>query len=194
MLLSELVVLIKKLLVWIVTITAIASLTGCNFLNQFAAAKYPVKRVSDGDTLTVVDPKGTDIHVRFACVDAPEIPHSAKDRESRKLKDRNQFKWGIEAAERLQELIDRAGDRVNLTVTDSDRYGRQVAEVRLGDGTLVQEVLAREGLVLVFEPYLKNCPDAAKVQQAQALAQQQQQGVWSDPKFIPPWKYRSAKK
>lgn len=195
MLLSELTVkLIEKILLWIVTLTAIASLTGCDFLNKFGSAKYPVKRVSDGDTLTVVDPKGSDIHVRFACVDAPEIPHSAKERESRKLKDRNQFKWGIEAQERLQQLIDRAGDHVNLTITDSDRYGRQVAEVRLRDGTLVQEVLAREGLVLVFEPYLKNCPDAATVQQAQALAQQQHKGVWSDPKFVPPWKYRSAKR
>ena len=184
--------LTRKLLLWLVAVVFIVTLTGCQTL--FGSAKYPVKRVSDGDTLTVVDPKGSDIHVRFACVDAPEIPHSAKERQSRKLKDRNQFRWGIEAQERLQQLIHQGGDRVNLTITDSDRYGRQVAEVYLRDRTLVQEVLAREGLVLVFEPYLKNCPDAATVQQAQALAQQQQRGVWSDPKFVPPWKYRSAKK
>lgn len=182
----------QKLLLWLVVVVFIVTLSGCQTL--FGAAKYPVKRVSDGDTLTVIDPKGSDIHVRFACVDAPEIPHSAKERESRKLKDINQFKWGIEAQERLQQLIHQGGDRVNLTITDRDRYGRQVAEVRLRDGTLVQEVLARSGLVLVFEPYLKNCPDAATVQQAQAQAQQQHKGVWSDPKFIEPWKFRSAKR
>lgn len=108
--------------------------------------------------------------------------------------DRDQFKWGIEAQQQLQQLIHTAGDRVNLNITDSDRYGRHVAEVRLRDGTLVQEVLARDGLVLVFDQYLKNCPSAAAVQQAQAQAQQQHRGVWSDAKFVPPWKYRSAKR
>lgn len=186
--------LIQKLLLWLVILTAIATVTGCEILNKFSTAQYSVKRVSDGDTLTVVDRKGTDIKVRFACVDAPEIPHSTKERASKRVRDRNQFQWGIQAQDRLQQLIHQGGDRVNLTITDSDRYGRKIAEVRLGNGTLVQEVLARDGLVLVFDQYLKNCPDAAIVQQAQAEAQQHQRGVWSDPKFVTPWNYRSAKR
>jgi micrococcal nuclease len=180
----------KKLLLWLAT-TVVIFLSGCN---AFSSAPYSVKRVSDGDTLTVVDAKGTDIHVRFACVDAPEIPHSTKERTSKKAFARDQFKWGLLAQQRLKQLVDQGGDRVNLTITDSDRYGRKVGEVRLRDGTLIQEVLAREGLVLVYEPYLKNCPSAALVEQAQAQAQQQQRGVWSDAKFVAPWKYRSAKK
>lgn len=186
--------LIQKLLLWVVILTAIASVTGCQIFNKFSSAPYSVKRVSDGDTLTVVDPKGTDIKVRFACVDAPEIPHSTKERASKRVRDRNQFQWGIQAQDRLQQLIHQGGDRVNLTITDSDRYGRKIAEVRLGNGTLVQEVLARDGLVLVFDQYLKNCPDAAIVQQAQAEAQKHQRGVWSDSKFVTPWNYRSAKR
>lgn len=181
--------LYQKLFLWLVSAIALLSLTGCQTL--WGLGQYSVQRVSDGDTLTVVDTKGTVMHVRFACVDAPEIPHSTKERASKKAVDRDQFKWGIKATRRLQQLISQGGDRVNLRIVDSDRYGRKVAEVRLGDGTLVQEVLAREGLALVYPTYLKNCPSAAAIEQAAAIAQQQGQGVWSDAKFVEPWKYRN---
>jgi micrococcal nuclease len=184
--------LTQKLLLWLFIGTAILSLTGCQ--SRFGATQYLVERVSDGDTLAVVDAKGTVLHVRFACVDAPEIPHSTKERESKRAVMRDQFKWGIVAQQRLQQLVHQGGDRVNLTITDSDRYGRQVAEVRLRDGTLVQEVLAREGLALVFDRFLKNCPSAAAVEQAETQARQQHRGVWSDAKFVSPWKFRSAKR
>jgi len=65
---------------------------------------------------------------------------------------------------------------VTLTITDTDRYGRKVSEVRLHDGTLIQEVLTREGLALF--PYLKNCPSAALVER-EAEAKQQRR-VWSE--------------
>jgi len=42
-------------------------------------ATYQVKRIADGDTITVVDSQGADIKVRFACIDAPEVPHSKKE-------------------------------------------------------------------------------------------------------------------
>jgi micrococcal nuclease len=182
------VVKLTQLALWLVTSILILSLTGCHIL--FGSAPYSVKRVSDGDTLTVVDARGSDIRVRFACVDAPEIPHSAKERATKKPVSVDQFKWGIEAQERLQQLLTQGGDRVGLTITDSDRYGRQVGEVRLRDGRLIQEILAQEGLALVYEPYLKNCPSAALVKQAQAQAQKQHRGVWSDAKFVAPWKFR----
>lgn len=184
--------IVPKLLVWLITIVTILYLTGCQ--TRFGSAAYAVKRVSDGDTVRVVDAKGNEFTVRFACVDAPEIPHSTKEKYSQNRVDRDQFKWGIQAQQRLQKLIQQGGDRVNLTITDSDRYGRKVSEVRLDDGTLVQEVLAREGLVLVYEPYLKNCPSATAVERAAAQAREQQQGVWSDARFVAPWKYRSVKK
>ncbi|AFY90839.1 thermonuclease family protein [Chroococcidiopsis thermalis] len=184
--------LIRKLLPYLFTIIFILFLTGCQ--PRYGAAAYSVKRVSDGDTIRVVNAKGDEFTVRFACVDAPEIPHSVKERASQSRVDVDQFKWGLQAQQRLQKLIHQGGDRVNLTITDSDRYGRKVSEVRLGDGTLVQEVMAREGLVLVYTPYLKNCPSAAVVERAATQAQAQRRGVWNDAQFVAPWKYRSAKK
>lgn len=93
----------------------------------------------------------------------------------------------------MTQLIHQRGDRPALTVVDEDRYGRQVAEVRLPDGTLVQEVLAREGLAVVYRRYLKNCPSAAVVEQAEAQAKQQRAGVWGDSQFVQPseWRHRN---
>ena len=97
------------------------------------------------------------------------------------------------ALDRLTGLIEQGGDRVSLTVADTDRYGRSVAEVRLPDGTLVQEVLAREGLAVFYRRYAKNCPSAALVEQAEAQAKQQRAGVWGDSQFIQPsvWRHRN---
>ena len=183
---------IRKLLLYLFISIFILYLSGCQ--PRYGATAYSVKRVSDGDTIRVVNAKGDEFTVRFACVDAPEIPHSTKEKYSQSRADIDQFKWGLQAQQRLQKLIKQGGDRVNLTITDSDRYGRKVSEVRLGDGTFVQEVMAREGLVLVYTSYLKNCPSAAVVERAATQAQEKNRGVWSDAKFVAPWKYRSAKR
>lgn len=183
--------LMQRSLLFSLTIILIFSLTACQFL--IPREQYTVQRVSDGDTITVIDTKGDKIHVRFACVDAPEIPHSNKEKYTKSTIARNQFKWGVKAQQRVQQLIDESGDRVNLTITDSDRYGRQVSEVRLSNGSLIQEILTREGLALVYRPYLKNCPSATAIEQAEAKAKSQRTGVWSDARFMEPWQYRSRK-
>jgi micrococcal nuclease len=191
----DVVKLTKQALIWLCTAIIILGLIGCDRLfTQLFPSGDVVERVSDGDTLKVKDSQGNEFNVRFACVDAPEIPHSKKERESKTASDRNQFAWGAKAQERLQQLVQQAGDRVKLTVTDSDRYGRKVAEVRLPNGTFVQEVLVREGLALVYRPYLNKCPSRDIIQQAEAQAKQQQRGVWSDAKFVKPWEYRSLYK
>lgn len=182
----------KKLFAWFCTAMLILCLMGCDRL--FPPSGDVVERISDGDTLTVKDAKGNKITVRFACMDAPEVPHSKKERESNRAIDRNQFSWGIKAEERVQELVKKSGDRVKLNITDSDRYGRKVAEIRLKDGTFVQQVLLREGLAKAYRPYLNKCPSRDLVEQAEAEAKQQKRGVWSDAKFVNPWEYRSLYK
>lgn len=164
------------------------SLAGCNL--RLGSPTYWVKTVSDGDTLTVTDSDGRDIKVRLACVDAPEVPHTARERRSRKWVDKNQFKWGEKAQQRVQELVKQGGDRVQLTITDTDQYGRKISEVRLPDGTFIQEVLTQEGLTQVYRFYLKSCPSAAIVEQAEAKAKQQRVGVWGDSKYVSAWKWR----
>ncbi|MFB2983615.1 thermonuclease family protein [Microseira sp. BLCC-F43] len=183
--------IIRKFAISLGVACLIFSLVGCDRL--FGPPTYSVKRVSDGDTIVVVDgDKNTT--VRFACVDAPEIPHTQKEKQSQKIIDKNQFNWGIKAQSRVQQLVKKGGDRVVLTVTDTDQYGRKVSEVRLRNGTLIQQVLIQEGLALVYRPYLKKCPSAAIIEQAEADAKKNLRGVWGDPKFTPPWEYRRKSK
>lgn len=163
-------------------------LFGCP--QKLAANNYAVKRVSDGDTLVASDSAGKEIKVRFACVDAPEIAHTNAEKNSKVSAQKNQFKWGNQAQQRTQQLVKQGGGRVVLTVTDTDRYGRQVSEIRLPNGTFVQEVLTREGLAMVYRPYLKNCPSASVLEQAEAEAKKNRRGVWGDSKFVPAWDFR----
>lgn len=167
-------------------------LFGCP--QNLASNNYPVKRVSDGDTLVASDSAGKDIKVRFACIDAPEVAHTNAEKNSKASAKKNQFKWGNLAHQRMQQLVKQGGGRVVLTVTDTDRYGRKVSEVRLPNGTFAQEVLTREGLAMVYRPYLKNCPSASVLEQAEAEAKKNRRGVWGDSKFVPAWKFRQNDK
>ena len=144
--------------------------------------------------MTVTDSSGKNITVRFACVDAPEVPHTTAEKKSRKLVDKTQFKWGEKSQQRVQKLVTQGGDRIKLSVTDTDRYGRQISEVRLLDGTFIQEVLVAEGLAQVYRPYLKNCPSAAIVEAAEVNAKKKSVGVWGDKKYVSAWEWRSNNK
>jgi micrococcal nuclease len=184
--------LMKQVLISLGAAIAIVSLSGCDRL--FPPSGDMVERVSDGDTLVLKSADGKKFTVRFACVDAPEIPHSQKEKNSKSTKDINQYTWGIKAQTRVEELVQKSGNRVTLNITDSDRYGRKIAEVRLKDGTFVQQVLLQEGLAKAYRPYLNKCPSKDLVQQTEAQAQQQRLGVWKDAKFVDPWLYRKANK
>jgi micrococcal nuclease len=187
--------LIPKSFLWLSATILILTLGGCEALQSlFGGGGYTVKRVSDGDTISVTDSSGKNISVRFACVDAPEVPHKVEERKSRKLVDKSQFKWGEKAQQRVQQLVKQGGDRVKLTVTDTDQYGRKISEVRLTDGTFIQQVLTAEGLAQVYRPYLKNCPSAAIVEAAEADAKKRRVGVWRDPKYVSAWEWRRNNK
>ncbi|MEI6444617.1 MAG: thermonuclease family protein [Nostocales cyanobacterium ELA583] len=182
--------LMKQGLIWLSAATITMSLIACD--RFFPPQGDLVESVSDGDTLVLKSADGKKLKVRFACIDAPEIPHSQKEKNSKITKDVNQFAWGMKAKIRIEELIKQTDSHVNLNITDSDRYGRKIAEVRLKDGTFLQQVLVKEGLAKVYRSYLSKCPSKDIVQQAEAQAQQQKIGVWGDRKFIDPWDYRKA--
>lgn len=142
--------------------------------------EWQVVKVTDGDTISVK--RGFEsARVRFACIDAPE---------------RSQL-LGEESKANLQRLINQAGDRVLLSVVDTDRYGRKVAEVFtvLGDGQeqFLQEEQLKAGMSYVYERYISDCPNAEAVRSAEAIARSNHAGVWSG-NYIKPWDYRKAKR
>ena len=105
------------------------------------AETWNVVRVADGDTITARR-GGQEERIRFACIDAPESDQPL----------------GAESEQRLQQLISQAGGRVQLLVTDTDRYGRLIAEVYAGN-RLVQDVLVSEGLAWsYFGSFIKIAP------------------------------------
>lgn len=165
-----------------------------NISNSSTQSSYQVKQVDDGDTITVTDISNQEIRVRFACIDTAEVPHSDAEKNSDSPADTNQFLWGNKAKERLKILIQQGGSQVKLNIVDTDFYGRKVAEVRLPDGTFAQQVLVKEGLAVVYRKYLKNCPSAGIVEQAEAEAKQQRLNIWADSQFTAPWDWRSQKK
>jgi endonuclease YncB( thermonuclease family) len=70
----------------------------------------------------------------------------------------------------------------------TDRHGRTVAFVRVGD-TLVNEELIREGLAWVFTRYCDR-PVCQEWKQLEAEARKARRGLWSMPNAVPPWEFR----
>ncbi|NEO47164.1 MAG: hypothetical protein F6K55_24790 [Moorea sp. SIO4A3] len=165
---------------------------------------YAVKKVSDADTIDVIDGSGEEITVRFVYIDAPETP---KGWGYKKLEDKNQdnalyqsqFKWGNEGKDWVKQLVEENGDKVKLRITDIDtRYNRRIGEVYLLDGTFLQHSLVKEGLALIYYDYFSKCPRemAISLLLAEADAERQGKGLWQEPKsgFIQPWLFRPLKK
>lgn len=128
--------------------------------------------VSDGDSLTVMR-EGRGVKVRLFGVDCPE----------------SRQPFGYKAKQFTAALA--FGRTVVVTVRDQDRYHRFVAEIRLADGTDVGRELVRVGLAWWYERYAK---EDRVLERLQAAARARQTGLWSDPKAVPPWEFRRARR
>jgi micrococcal nuclease len=138
-----------------------------------------VESVSDGDTLKVML-NGKAIKVRLCGVDAPE----------------KEQPLGRESKAFLEKLVANTGGKVGLVETDTDRYGRTVAEVFFVLGETeqsAQEELLKAGLVYVYPQYVNSCPNGDVFKRSEAVAQKSKVGVWArnDQR---PWDYRRDKR
>jgi len=121
-----------------------------------------VSRVIDGDTIELSDGR----KIRYIGVDTPETQHPVKGQEC----------FGEEAKKFNQKLV--AGKRVKLEqdVSDTDRYGRILRYVWLGE-EMVNEVLVKQGYA-----YAASYPPDVKYQDkfrtAQDEARQTNAGLW----------------
>jgi endonuclease YncB( thermonuclease family) len=79
---------------------------------------------------------------------------------------------------------------VDVEPVTTDRYGRAVAFVKVGD-TVVNEELIRQGLARVFIRYC-NRPVCQEWQLLEAEARQNKRGLWFMPNAIPPWEFRRS--
>ena len=72
--------------------------------------------------------------------------------------------------------------------TDTDRYGRLIAEVYAGE-KFTQAVLVSEGLAWSYRQFHQNCPSADLINQVEAEAKAAGVGVFSGG-HMEPWEWR----
>jgi endonuclease YncB( thermonuclease family) len=133
-----------------------------------------VVRVSDGDTLTLLDAEQRQHVVRLDGIDAPEkgqpFGHASK-----------------------RHLSDLAFDRDSFAKCHkTDRYRRNVCRVIVDDVDLGLEQL-RAGLAWVFSRYAHELPAQLRAEyiEAERAARDEQRGLWSETEPISPWEWRS---
>lgn len=146
-----------------------------------------VTKVSDGDTIQVVDHLGTKVKVRLYGIDAPET--EKMNRKTGKISKQRQ-PYGEEAFQALQGKI---GDqRVKTEVLDIDRYRRAVSVVWLGERNINREMV-REGFAWAYRQYLYR-PHASEYIQAEEQARWERRGLWRQGNPQPPWEFRKMQK
>jgi micrococcal nuclease len=129
--------------------------------------------VGDGDTIRLRTTDKT-LTVRLSCIDSPEL---------------KQQPYGQATANRLKQLLP-VGQSVTLQVVDTDRYGRSVAKVYVGD-TSINLALVQEGQAVVYRQYLGGCPELRdRLLSAEASAKRQRLGLWAQTNPVMPWDFR----
>jgi len=123
---------------------------------------YLVTKVIDGDTVAIEDGEV----IRYIGIDTPETVHPSKPVEC----------FGKEASNKNKELVE--GKRVKLEkdVSETDRYGRLLRYVWVGD-IFVNDYLVRQGYAYVYT-YPPNVKYSEQFVQAQQEARENNRGLW----------------
>jgi len=129
-----------------------------------------VIKVVDGDTLDVQVGPGKH-RIRLAEIDAPE---------------RNQ-PWGDEAKQGLAFKV--LKQEVRVVVTDTDRYGRQVGKIFLGQ-TDINRSMVSEGHAWVYRQYSQD----ERLIEIEIMAREAGVGLWNRSDAVPPWDWRKGKR
>ena len=130
--------------------------------------------VHDGDSITLLTSINSQIKIRVAFLDAPELSQA----------------FGYRAKQAMSELV--FGKEIAVYPHTIDRYGRTVAIVYV-DGIDAGLELLRQGLAWSYTRYLSEASAdiQASYRQAEADAREQRLGLWGDSQEpVPPWLYR----
>jgi endonuclease YncB( thermonuclease family) len=159
-----------------------------------AQAKEPIRtieglviKVSDGDTINVMDSLGTKVKVRLYGIDAPETEKS--NRRTGHISKPGQ-PYGDEASTALQSKVYRK--MVKLEIMDIDRYKRSVGIVWLNEEDINQEMVA-EGYAWAYRQYLDR-PHASEYLKAEESARLKKLGIWQQYNPQPPWEFRKSQR
>ncbi len=124
-----------------------------------------VKRVNDGDTITLTDGR----LVRYIGVDTPEIDYKMRRAEP----------LAYEARDFNRRLLRGGEVRLEFDSQKRDRYGRTLAYVFLPDGTFVNAEILKQGYGF-FLPTAKNHRHRKELLASQREAMSAGRGIWRD--------------
>ena len=128
----------------------------------------------DGDTVRITDTDGRRHKVRLAYIDAPEIGQA----------------HGIESRDRLRRIL--SDETVDVQVTDTDHYGREVAYL-FSDGLDINLSQIENGAAWHYTSIAKKQQpkaDFAAYAAAEAYAQAGRTGLWAKREPLAPWLFR----
>ena len=102
---------------------------------------------------------------------------------------------GIESRDHLRSLISKGNGQIILVRTDTDQYGRTIAEAFIPTGNSEEEIhlnsqMVADGMAYVYPQYVDSCPNAEPMKTAERTAKESAQGVWTSPVGQKPWEYR----
>lgn len=128
-----------------------------------ASETFLVTKVVDGDTIQLEGGKT----VRYIGIDTPETVDPRKTIQC----------FGSEATKKNRELVEDKRVRLEKDISETDRYGRLLRYVYVGD-TFVNDYLVRQGYA-----YVSTFPPDVKYQEqfldAQHEARENSRGLWS---------------
>lgn len=138
-------------------------LAGC----KNRAAEGQVVGVLDGDTIEVmVD--GEAKRIRLYGIDAPEKKQA----------------YGPQAKQDLSGIV--FGRTVSFVSKGTDRYGRTIAQIYLGESYVNAELVSR-GAAWWYREY---APHDNQLAEAEQEARNAFRGLWGSPNPTPPWEWR----
>lgn len=132
-----------------------------------------VVRVSDGDTIAILDENKSTYKIRFEGIDAPE---SKQD-------------FGQKAKKHLSDLV--FGKQVVVITSKVDKYGRFVGKVML-DGKDINLEQLKSGFAWHYKKYADEQKEADRLLYAktETEARTAKLGLWADASPTPPWDWR----
>jgi endonuclease YncB( thermonuclease family) len=132
-----------------------------------------VVKITDGDTLYVLDANNKQHKIRLAGIDAPERKQA----------------YGLASRKHLASIV--AGKQVTVEYEKRDRYGRIVGKVLL-DGMDVCLEQVKAGFAWHYKKYQheQSLEDQRLYADAENKARYERLGLWRENNPNPPWEYR----
>ena len=136
-----------------------------------------VVRVTDGDTIVVLDSTNTQHKIRLTGIDAPERKQA----------------FGTKSREHLSDSV--AGKFVIVEYSKRDYYQRILGKVLLDDEDMNLEQI-EAGLAWHYKKYQneQTPSDRELYSDAENEAREARHGLWRDPEPVPPWEYRKLQR